>query len=877
MTTNKNKVVSLLEIKERTTTEIAEILSLRRSYISAILNELVNEGKVTKKKGRPVCFSINKCIDKKTSNEDYTKEFSDPFQNLVGYEDSLSSQIQLCKQSVKYPRGCLPIMLLGDSGVGKSFLAEKIYQYAIQEQVISKDAPFITFNCADYANNPELISSILFGYQKGAFTGADKNKEGLFELSDGGFLFLDEIHRLNSEGQEKLFTYLDKHTIVPLGGNKEIELNTNLIFATTESTDTFLDTFTRRIPIIIDIPNYINRSISERRKLVINFFINEAKIFNKEIEINGIVFEALINFNSKGNIGRIKNIVKILCTSANNKSNKIVINLNNVKGVKDLTLNLQSAELAPPIKINKDLSTEKLTTAEIMINEFLNSIEETIQSSNDHRKEFFSKSIGKLFERIYFEETDNFMENLLIPYIKILLELISNKYGLQTDSIMENYLTKLVAHLPNSTRQLEKSVSIVSDNLLELLKSKYTKEYTISESIYMFLENNSLVSENDKVILKIVITTLIISRSTINHKISNALIISHGTSTATSISSVVNTLFGQYIYEAFDMPLETSKKEIVKKIENYLSNIDVKKDLLIFVDMGSLLNIGNDLKKIVQGNMVVINNTTTQTAIQAANEILKGTPIQKIAEEIVLLNKTTYNFTQGSSRENIIFVSCLSGAGTSVKIKNILEECTYDIDVSFQELDYLSSEDLDKLEDLYPRYNILGIISTFPIEENRYPIIKLSELVKTSGLQKLGKLLKKYTTDEKLDSIINLIIEKFTSQNLLQRLTFLNPTSVIPDVQTCLYEIELSLSTTIQFENKYLLYIHVCVMIERLIKENQFEETNELKNYFEENIGELTLIKESFKMIENKYNVSVNHYELMLIHRMITDTQRKNC
>lgn len=218
----------------------------------------------------------------------------------------------------------------------------------------------------------------------------------------------------------------------------------------------------------------------------------------------------------------------------------------------------------------------------------------------------------------------------------------------------------------------------------------------------------------------------------------------------------------------------------------------------------------------------------------------------------------------------------MSGAGTSTKIKELLEECAYDINVSFQELDYLNAGDLDRLEDLYPNYNILGIISTIPIIGEKYPVIMLSELVKSTGLTKLGKLLRTITEDEKLDAMINLVIEKFTSQNLLQRLTFLNPTSVIPDVQQCLREIELSLKITIPFESKYLLYIHISILIERLIKNDEYQETNDLKAYYQENHVELTLIKYSFIKVEKKYNVSVNQYELMLIHRMLTDTREEN-
>ena len=75
---------------------------------------------------------------------------------------------------------------------------------------LKQKVPFIYFNCAEYFNNPELLTSHLFGYKKGSFTGADNDHQGLVELADGGFFFLDEVHRLTNEGQEKLFTLLDK-------------------------------------------------------------------------------------------------------------------------------------------------------------------------------------------------------------------------------------------------------------------------------------------------------------------------------------------------------------------------------------------------------------------------------------------------------------------------------------------------------------------------------------------------------------------------------------------------------------------------------------------------------------------------------------------
>ncbi|MGL5415136.1 MAG: sigma 54-interacting transcriptional regulator [Clostridium sp.] len=117
--------------------------------------------------------------------------------------------MEQCKAAAVYQKG-LPITLTGNSGVGKSYIAKIIHEYTIYKKCIAEDAPFITFNCADYANNRELLSANLFGYKKGAFTGADKESIGLIEAANNGYLFLDEVHRLSPEGQEKLFLFLDQ-------------------------------------------------------------------------------------------------------------------------------------------------------------------------------------------------------------------------------------------------------------------------------------------------------------------------------------------------------------------------------------------------------------------------------------------------------------------------------------------------------------------------------------------------------------------------------------------------------------------------------------------------------------------------------------------
>ena len=159
---------------------------------------------------------------------------------------------------------------------------------------------------------------ILFGSIKGAYTGADADHKGAFEAADGGILFLDEVHRLNAEGQEKLFTYLDQGLIYRMGDtNHPINVQTRLFFATTEDlTSNFLTTFIRRIPIQVTIPSLQQRARNERLELIYSFLISEQMKIKRELVISGQTLELLASGSFKGNIGELQNIVKVMVAKA---------------------------------------------------------------------------------------------------------------------------------------------------------------------------------------------------------------------------------------------------------------------------------------------------------------------------------------------------------------------------------------------------------------------------------------------------------------------------------------------------------------------------------------------------------------------------------
>ncbi|GCF93832.1 hypothetical protein NRIC_17230 [Enterococcus florum] len=319
-------------------TAIAAELNIARYNVSRDLNRLSEEGRVLKFSGRPVYFLTRELIEakvgKKISDEDEvtlekiqeacTAEASGglpedyPFTELIGYDGSLENAVRQAKAALLYPPNGLHTLLTGPSGSGKTTFARFMYQYAKRAGTLAEDAPYVVFNCADYSNNPHLLLDHLFGHVKHAFTGAETDKVGLIESANRGILFLDEIHRLPPEGQEMLFSIMDRGEYYRLGETgAPHKVQVLIIGATTEEIQgTILATFLRRIPLTITMPSVKERGLAEKIKLIYFCFKQESKKINRKLQVNEDVIRFFLQYDPVGNIGQIKNDVQLLCANA---------------------------------------------------------------------------------------------------------------------------------------------------------------------------------------------------------------------------------------------------------------------------------------------------------------------------------------------------------------------------------------------------------------------------------------------------------------------------------------------------------------------------------------------------------------------------------
>lgn len=313
-----------------TAAEIEERFHIVRNNASTMLNHLAAEGRLVKLPGRPVRFiTMEESLlveEPKDKQVKHTLDVGkgkdgemDPFTGLIGHKESLCSCIIQAKAAMIYPPNGLHTLLLGRSGVGKSLFAHTMYEYAREmHKRQNNEFPFIAFNCADYYNNPQLLYAHLFGYMKGAFTGAGESKAGLVEAADGGILFLDEVHRLPPNGQEMLFTLIDKGEFFRLGeSERPRKSNVLIIAATTEDpARTLLTTFLRRISVTISLPAIDQRGVDERKELIRYLFEEESKKTGLAITVSQEVRERLLNYPCPGNIGQLKSDIRQICSKA---------------------------------------------------------------------------------------------------------------------------------------------------------------------------------------------------------------------------------------------------------------------------------------------------------------------------------------------------------------------------------------------------------------------------------------------------------------------------------------------------------------------------------------------------------------------------------
>ena len=255
---------------------------------------------------------ISSALDKKGVTRDdalFIKKVEDAvsFGNMIGKSKGMLKVYSIIKKVSETPTN---VLILGESGTGKELVAMAIHEHSPR-----KSMPFVVINCGGVPES--LLESELFGYMKGAFTGAYADKPGLFEIARGGTIFLDEIGDLPSLLQVKLLRVVQEKTFRRVGGAEDKKVDIRIISATNKNLEekvndgSFREDLYFRLNVIpIQIPPLRERK--EDIPVLTNYFIEKySKAFGKEIKkISSYALELLMKYPFPGNVRELENIIE---------------------------------------------------------------------------------------------------------------------------------------------------------------------------------------------------------------------------------------------------------------------------------------------------------------------------------------------------------------------------------------------------------------------------------------------------------------------------------------------------------------------------------------------------------------------------------------
>ncbi|MBV7390559.1 sigma 54-interacting transcriptional regulator [Enterococcus sp. ALS3] len=900
----------LIQEKGSSASELAELLALSRANVSSELNKLVRDEMVVKIKGYPVRYISVEALEEilhiqwpASRNEiENVDEFivdnqfkfnhkknRNPFDLLIGHKASLKKAVSQAKAAVHYPPNGLHMLLLGPTGSGKTFFANKIYQYGIYEQLFDVEAPFISFNCADYYNNPQLLMSQLFGYVRGAFTGADEDHPGLVEQANHGVLLLDEVHRLTPEGQEMLFYFIDNGHFNRMGENGfQREAEVLIVCATTEDPNSnLLGTFQRRIPMTIEIPALIHRSIEERVDLIKFLFENEAKRVKKTFYIDIDVISALVQGVNYGNVGQLKSQIQLVCAQAFLKQlhqgNEIKITLQslpeevrnqwhsssqNIKKSEEISSYVDVTTVIYPNKLQESLEEENsgLNIYEV-IEDKVNILEKEGISKKDIHQYIMTDL--HLYVRNFVNKStiDYNLLKFVEPKISELTLRLKNIAEAEMGVVFDNrFLYYIGMHLDAYFHRETKDKLLSPFDIIEI-KKENASEYQVACLFKTEIENSLEISFPE--IEVIYLTMLLVSIETLDEKKKvSVLVVAHGNSTATSMVQVAKDLLGDVPMAALNMPLEVQPEELFAKLVETIKEMNQGRGVLMLVDMGSLATFEEKLIKTTKVPIKTIPNVTTSMVLDVARKTnymdLDLNGIYHSVTKDFLSAMQLQGLTGG--RDKAILAVCTTGQGTAKKLEEMITKVVdSQTDETVRVVTVSSLKMKEDIPNLLEKYQVIASVGTKNPKID-VPYISLENLVDGSGERALRQLLGQYDSSKEVITKENVIIRDLVQDTLNMYLVYLNPHHITDLLMEWIDDLQIKLGRSFPNSLSLKLVVHTAFAFERVLKQSSLDYDEPLR---EELVDLLALVEETIAPVEEKLDLNISQDEKMFIAEVL--------
>ncbi|MGE5675786.1 MAG: sigma 54-interacting transcriptional regulator [Mycobacterium leprae] len=681
------------------------------------------------------------------------------FDRLVGVTGSLRPIIEQVRAAVLYPPHGLHTLILGPTGSGKSELAKAMFEFAQSSGRMPQASRFVAFNCADYAENPQLLVSTLFGVTKGAYTGATTDRPGLVEQASGGILFLDEVHRLPPDGQEILYHLIDHGSYRRLGETESHrKARVMIVAATTEEVDSaLLLPFRRRIPMVVRLPSLADRPLSERLECIERVLAEESSRTDMPIRCTLDAAKAFLLYDCPGNLGGLRSDIQVSCARA------FVASVTAQRS----TLSITHDELPPHVArgllhiegrrreleslLNSDLSLvpgqrpvkHMAKDTYVMPGEVYDYVERrhgeliakglsdsergrVLVDELESRLQAFIRRVQTAPLAAAQTDLTGVVGETVMKAASRMTEIAGRRIGVMDDRL----LYCLATHLSAALERIREGHRSVPPQLPPALEQR--EEYAVAREMVAAAEQALGLDLPREEVGYVALYLRSFSGTDAPQPRVGVVVISHGR-VAGAMAEVANRLLGVSHARSVEMSLDEPPEQALERAQQAALEADEGLGVLLLADMGSLVTFGPLITSSTGVATRTVERVDTAVVLDAVRRaMLPGATLDEVAAALPGLKPEA---TTDHDRPRAILAVCITGQGAALRIREMVKQAAPDVPVYTDGL--ISPE---RLHSLAKRFEIIATVGTVDPGLPGVPFIPYHEMLHGSGSARLRLL-----------------------------------------------------------------------------------------------------------------------------------------
>lgn len=847
MKSNKEKVYDFIKLHAGgendggvSTVYIAEAMELQRTNVSSILNQLVGDGRVQKSNGRPVLYSIN---HRKSGSS------GDCFSDLIGSRGSLKQAVQLAKAAMLYPQRSLNSLIVGARGTGKSRLAKRMHRFAIEQEVIPANAPYLQVDCHDYLSKDNLASEL----------------EEVWRNASNGVVFLNNIQFLSGRARKEVLEYIQSK-----------ERNYAVIVSCTDRNQ-LADEFLAEFPVQIELPALSERPLAERMEMVQCLFSKEAARIHRALVVKGDLMRCLLLYECEANYYQLKGDIKIGCANAyvreyKNEEEIQLFASDFANGVRKgfLRYRMHRKEIDELVSFDQSFCFdgdkvsisepadgtlyEKLSKkASALNNTGLNEDEINMILSAEVERSFGQYQKDLVREVANKKQLEVLVDDCLIRMVEEFLQNAEQKLDRRFSS---SVFYGLCLHI-NAVVQGNREPGQLDKNQIAEILGYHKKEYLLSAELAENIAKEYGVElPMDEIIL---ITMFLCFQNDETPQSGKPVVLFafYGEGIATAIARTISSMTRLDNVFSFELAYEKASAETYDSLKEYIASIHQGKGVLVVYDSCFLPEMLTEIEEELDILIRQVPMPVTTVGIELARRTLTEDNLDKVLRHAVKNIATI-----GAYSKNYIVTLCTTGKGGAEELKRYIERYGQLKDTEVVPMSVTDREVLgESFKKLMKTGVIRCVVGTFDPGLFAIPFISISEVfgVKKENLPRLLSLEKEAKARIDYNAMFDYLGEQLLHTNMekLKR--------VLPDTLREINEVlgELSLDAEAG------LLIHISCLIDRLIGNEPTAGNPKKKVILTKYEKEFKQLLKIVKPLEKTFRIIINDDEIANILTII--------